>query len=153
AACITTAEIADTLKKGSISTFGGNPISCTAANTVLDVIERDGLVENAAQMGAILREGLEALQKKHPRTIGDVRGMGLMQALELVKDEEGGDRTPNPAATSALFEETKKRGLLIGKGGLWGNTIRIAPALNIGEDEIREGLGLLGESFAAMGAG
>ena len=76
--------------------------------------------------------------------------MGLMQALELVKDEEAGDRTPNPAATKALFEETKKRGLLIGKGGLWGNTVRIAPALNIGEDEIREGLKLLGESFAAM---
>ncbi|MBX3271510.1 MAG: aspartate aminotransferase family protein [Sandaracinaceae bacterium] len=152
AACITTTEIAGALKKGSISTFGGNPISCTAANTVLDVIARDGLVENAAEMGAILREGLEALKKKHPRVIGDVRGMGLMQALELVKDEEGGDRTPNPAATAALFEETKKRGLLIGKGGLWGNTVRIAPALNIGEDELREGLGLLGESFDAMGA-
>ncbi|MCB9595482.1 MAG: aspartate aminotransferase family protein [Sandaracinaceae bacterium] len=153
AACVATPEIADSLKKGSISTFGGNPISCTAAITVLDVIERDGLVANAEAMGAILRDGLEALQKKHPRTIGDVRGMGLMQALELVKDEEAGDRTPNPAATVALFEATKERGLLIGKGGLWGNTIRIAPALNIGEDELKDGLKILGESFAAMGAG
>ncbi|MEQ9077872.1 MAG: aspartate aminotransferase family protein [Sandaracinaceae bacterium] len=149
-AIVTTAPIADSLKKGSISTFGGNPVSSTAANKVLEIIERDNLTGNAEAMGAILRGGLEALQKKHPKIIGDERGMRLMQALELVKDEEAGDRTPNPAATKALFEETKKRGLLIGKGGLWGNTVRIAPALNIGEDEIREGLKLLGESFAAM---
>jgi len=154
AACITTSEIADALTgKSTISTFGGNPVSCAAANTVMDVIERDDLVANCEAMGAILREGLEALQKKHPRTIGDVRGKGLMQALELVKDEEAGDRTPSPEATKALFEQTKQRGLLIGKGGLWGNTIRIAPALNISEDEVREGLKLLGESFAAMEAG
>ncbi|MGE0791923.1 MAG: aspartate aminotransferase family protein [Sandaracinaceae bacterium] len=150
AACITTDEIADTLQKGTISTFGGNPVSCTAANKVLEIIERDELTKNAEAMGAILRDGLEALQKKHPKIIGDVRGMGLMQALELVVNEEAGDRTPNPAATSRLFEETKKRHLLIGKGGLYGNTVRIAPALNIGEDEIKEGLEILGESFAAM---
>ena len=151
-AIVTTAPIADSLQKGSISTFGGNPVSCTAATEVLKIIKRDDLCSNAEAMGAILREGLEALQRKHPRTIGDVRGMGLMQAMELVKDETTRDRTPNPEATKALFEETKSRGLLIGKGGLYGNTIRIAPALNIGEDEIREGLKVLGESFAAMGA-
>ena len=152
AAVVATAPIADSLGKGSISTFGGNPVSSTAALKVLEIIERDELTKNAEAMGAILRAGLEALQKKHPRIIGDVRGMGLMQALELVVDEEGGDRTPNPKATARLFEETKKRALLIGKGGLYGNTIRIAPALNIGEDEIKEGLDILGESFAAMTA-
>ncbi|MEM9188704.1 MAG: aspartate aminotransferase family protein [Myxococcota bacterium] len=152
-AIVATTPIADSLTKGSISTFGGNPVSCAAASKVLDIIDRDNLTANAEAMGAVLREGLEALQKKHPKTIGDVRGMGLMQALELVKDEEAGDRTPNPEATKALFEETKKRGLLIGKGGLYGNTIRIAPALNIGEAEIREGLEKLGESFSAMEAG
>lgn len=149
-AIVATAPIADSLKKGSICTFGGNPVSSTAALKVLEIIERDDLTSNAEAMGAILRGGLEALQKKHPRIIGDVRGMGLMQALELVQNEEAGDRTPNPEATKRLFEETKKRGLLIGKGGLWGNTIRIAPALNIGEDEIREGLKILEASFAAM---
>ncbi len=117
---------------------------------MIEIIERDELTKNAEEMGAILRAGLEALKKKHPRVIGDVRGMGLMQALELVADEEGGDRTPNPKATSRLFEETKKRGLLIGKGGLWGNVVRISPALNIGKDEIEEGLRALSESFAAM---
>jgi len=76
--------------------------------------------------------------------------MGLMQAIELVKNEEAGDRTPNPEATVALFEATKERGLLIGKGGLHGNIVRIAPALNIGEDQIKDGLRILEESFAAM---
>ncbi len=151
-AIVATAPIADSLTKGSISTFGGNPVSCTAASKVLDIIERDDLTSNAEQMGAILREGLEALQKKHSRIVGDVRGMGLMQAIELVKNEDAGDRTPNPEATKVLFEETKKRNLLIGKGGLWGNTIRIAPALNIGEDELREGLSILGEALAATEA-
>ena len=119
---------------------------------LLDRIERDDLTANAEAMGAILRAGLEALQKKHPRLVGDVRGMGLMQAIELVRDEEGGDRTPNPEATLRLFEETKKRHLLIGKGGRWGNTIRIAPALNITETEINEGLQILGEALAATEA-
>lgn len=150
AATVTTPEISKSLQKATISTFGGNPVSCAAANAVMDVIERDDLVSNAGAMGAILRDGLDALKSRYARIVGDVRGRGLMQALELVVDEEAGDRTPNPAATAALFEETKKRGLLIGKGGLWGNTVRIAPALNIGEDEVREGLRLLDESLAAV---
>jgi 4-aminobutyrate aminotransferase-like enzyme len=149
-AIVATAPIADSMKKGNICTFGGNPVSSTAALKVIEIIERDDLASNAAEMGAILRAGLEALKRKHPRVIGDVRGMGLMQALELVVDEEGGDRTPSPKATLRLFEETKKRGLLIGKGGLYGNTVRIAPALNIGKDEIEEGLRILGESFDGM---
>jgi alanine-glyoxylate transaminase/(R)-3-amino-2-methylpropionate-pyruvate transaminase len=152
AACVTTPEIAASLKKGSISTFGGNPVSSTAAIKVLEIIERDGLCANAEARGAELRAGLEALKRDYPRIIGDVRGMGLMQALELVADEQAGDRTPNAKATARLFEETKKRGLLIGKGGLWGNTIRIAPALNIGKDEIAEGVRILGEAFKAMEA-
>jgi 4-aminobutyrate aminotransferase-like enzyme len=149
-AIVATAPIADSLKKGSISTFGGNPVSSTAALKVLEIIERDQLTKNAQEMGAVLRAGLEALKKNYPRIIGDVRGMGLMQALELVVDEQSGDRTPNPKATALLFEETRKRGLLIGKGGLWGNTVRIAPALNIQEDAVREGLRILEQSFAAM---
>jgi 4-aminobutyrate aminotransferase-like enzyme len=152
AAVVTTTEIADTLGKGTISTYGGNPVSCTASLATIEVIERDNLVENAAKQGARLREGLEAIQKKHPATIGDVRGMGLMQAMELVKDETTQDRTPNGAAVARLFEETKKRGLLIGKGGQYGNALRISPALNVTADEIDEGLKILGESFAAMEA-
>ena len=78
--------------------------------------------------------------------------MGLMQALELVEDETARDRTPPKAMTTRLFEETKKRGLLIGKGGLYGNVIRIAPPLNVGRAEVDEALAILGESFEAAGA-
>jgi 4-aminobutyrate aminotransferase-like enzyme len=150
-ATLCTPAVADSFRSSTISTFGGNPLSCAAANVVLDEIQQKNLVENAAQRGEELREGLVRLQRKHPKTIGDVRGMGLMQALELVVDETIKDRTPNPRATLQLFEETKKRGLLIGKGGLYGNTIRIAPALNITSAEIQEGLKALEDSFAAMG--
>jgi 4-aminobutyrate aminotransferase-like enzyme len=150
-ATLCTPAVADSFRSSTISTFGGNPLSCAAANVVLDEIQQKNLVENAAQRGEELREGLVRLQRKHPKTIGDVRGMGLMQALELVVDETIKDRTPNPRATLQLFEETKKRGLLIGKGGLYGNTIRIAPALNITAAEIQEGLKSLEDSFAAMG--
>jgi 4-aminobutyrate aminotransferase-like enzyme len=150
-ATLCTPAVGDSFRSSTISTFGGNPLSCAAANVVLDEIEQKNLVENAARRGEELREGLVRLQHKHPKTIGDVRGMGLMQALELVVDETIKDRTPNPRATLQLFEETKKRGLLIGKGGLYGNTIRIAPALNITAAEIQEGLKSLEDSFAAMG--
>jgi 4-aminobutyrate aminotransferase-like enzyme len=149
-ATLCTAAIDASLKHSSISTFGGNPLSAAAGLATMQVIEQDGLVENAARMGELLRSGLEALQKRYPKTIGDVRGMGLMQAIELVVDETTKDRTPNTKATLALFEETKKRGLLIGKGGLYGNTVRIAPALNAGKAEIDDGLRILSDSFDAM---
>jgi len=151
-AVLATAPIADSWKGGNISTFGGNPLSATAANATIDVIKEEHLPENAYAMGKILRDGLEAIQKKFPKLIGDVRGKGLMQGMELVKDETVGDRTPAPDAAVRLFEETKKRGLLIGKGGLYGNVIRIAPALNIGKADIVEGLRIIEESFTAMQA-
>ena len=150
AATLATAAIADSFKAGTISTYGGNPLSATAANATIDTIVDERLVENASVMGKVLREGLEAIQKKYPKTIGDVRGKGLMQGLELVKDETVKDRTPAPAAANKLFEETKKRGLLIGKGGLYNNTIRIAPALNIGKADVEEALRILDQSFGAF---
>ena len=149
-AVIATPAIADSLTKPSISTFGGNPVSSAAANAVLSEIEDNDLTDNCRVQGARLRAGLEAIQQQHPRLIGEVRGMGLMQALELVVDETRGDRTPNPAAKAALFEETKKRGLLIGAGGLYGNVIRISPMLNVTADEVDEALAALAESFDAI---
>lgn len=149
-ACLATVPIADSWKAGNISTFGGNPISTAAANATIDVITSEKLPDNAEVMGKLLREGLEALKRKYGKTIGDVRGRGLMQALELVADEIQKDRTPDPASTSRLFEETRKRGLLIGRGGLWGNVVRIAPPLNVTRAEIEEGLRALDESFAAF---
>jgi 4-aminobutyrate aminotransferase-like enzyme len=151
-ATICTPAIADSLQKLTISTFGGNPVSAAAANATIDVIEKHDLKGNAERMGRRLRAGLEALQRKYPRTVGDVRGMGLMQGVEHVLDETKGDRTPNPQATARLFEETKKRGLLIGKGGLYGNVLRISPPLTVNAAEVDEAVGKLDESYGAIGA-
>jgi 4-aminobutyrate aminotransferase-like enzyme len=148
-AVLAKAPIADAWKGGNISTFGGNPISCAAANATIDQIEGDRLVENAAAMGKVLREGLEGLKAKYT-VIGDVRGRGLMQGVELVNDEKKGDRAPAAEATLRLFEETKKRGMLIGRGGLNGNVLRVAPPLVVGRAEIDESLRILDESFAAI---
>lgn len=148
--CIATPAVADSFTKSTISTFGGNPISCAAGNAVVDIIERDDLTKNARGRGEELRAGLLEMQRENPKILGDVRGMGLMQAVELVVDETIKDRTPNPQAVVALFEETKRRGLLIGKGGLKGNVVRISPALNITKDELAEGLGIMKDSFTAM---
>ena len=149
---IATPEIAAALKVLTISTFGGNPVSTAAANATLQIIEEEDLPGNAARMGAQLRSGLEDLKARFPRSIGDVRGMGLMQAIELVSDETAGDRTPDPVMTNRVFEEARQRGLLIGKGGLYGNVFRIAPALTVTAPDIQESLAILRESFAASGA-
>jgi 4-aminobutyrate aminotransferase-like enzyme len=149
---IATPEIAASLKALTLSTFGGNPVSCAAANATIRIIEEEDLSGNAERMGYRLRDGLSDLQRRFGRTIGDVRGMGLMQGVELVEDEIAGDRTPAKALTLRLFEETKKRGLLIGRGGLYSNVLRIAPALTVTADEIDEALAILGEAFEAAGA-
>jgi alanine-glyoxylate transaminase/(R)-3-amino-2-methylpropionate-pyruvate transaminase len=149
-ATLATTDLAAAFDKSTISTFGGNPVSCAASLATLQEIEDQGLLANCEARGKELRAGLEALKRDFPKVIGDVRGMGLMQALELVVDEAGGDRTPNPAAVGRLFTETKKRGLLIGKGGLNGNIIRISPPMNIEAGQVQDALRILGESFAAM---
>ncbi|MCA8956276.1 MAG: aspartate aminotransferase family protein [Planctomycetes bacterium] len=153
AATIATPEVADAFKALTISTFGGNPVSCAAANATLQVIEDERLPDHAAAMGARLRAGLQALQAEFPRRIGDVRGMGLMQALELVVDQAAGDTTPDAAAVARLFEETKARGLLIGRGGLHGNVVRIAPPLTVDAAAIDEALAVLRASLREMEAG
>ena len=150
AAVVTTSDIAATLTKNTISTFGGNPVSCAAAKATINVIQRDELDKNAEEMGDILRKGLEQLQEKYPKVIGEVRGMGLMQAIELVVDETKKDRTPNPTAAEQLMEETKARGLLIGRGGLYANAMRISPPLNITRSEVEEAVWILNDSFAAI---
>jgi 4-aminobutyrate aminotransferase-like enzyme len=150
-ATITTGSIADALVKNSISTFGGNPVSCAAANAVIEIVERDNLTANCERQGKILRNGLEMIQKKYPVKIGDVRGMGLMQAIELVVDETKNDKTPDPKATDQFMEETKKRNLLVGRGGLHGNVIRISPPLNVTEKAVHEALQIIDDALSQMG--
>src|SRR5437763_10786351 len=106
-----------------------------AALAVIRIIEEDDLKRNAAEVGAYFRERLEGLKEKYT-VIGDVRGMGLMQALELVKDRE--TKEPDPQSVLKVFEETKRRGVLIGKGRLYGNVIRTDAMLNTTKDTIDE---------------
>ena len=130
-----TPEVADSYKGLTFSTFGGNPVSMAAALAVIKVIEEDDLRANAATVGAYLRQRLDELKDKHP-AIGDVRGMGLMQGLEFVKDRE--TKEPDPQSVLKVFEETKRRGVLIGKGGLYGNVIRTGLMLNSTTDTVDE---------------
>jgi 4-aminobutyrate aminotransferase-like enzyme len=145
-ATIAPACVADSMKGLTISTFGGNPVTARAALATIQVIEEDNLVENARLMGQRLRAGLEELKEKYP-LIGDVRGMGLMQGLELV----GENRRPSPESVRRLFELTKVNGLLIGKGGLMGNVVRISPPLNTTREQIDDALKKLDQSFAQIG--
>jgi 4-aminobutyrate aminotransferase len=126
-------EVADSVKGTTISTFGGNPVATTAAKAVLDFIEEQNLVTNVAETGAYLRSRLEELRDKHA-VIGDVRGMGLLQAIELVEDRT--TKVPAVAQTARLMEVAREAGLLVGKGGLFGNVIRISPPLNISKSDI-----------------
>src|ERR1044072_4899196 len=105
-------EIADKYPGLTFSTFGGNPVTSAAALATIRVIEENELPKNARVVGDYLRGKLEELKEKYP-VIGDVRGMGLMQAIECVKDRK--TKEPNPQAVLKVFEETKNRGVLIGK--------------------------------------
>jgi 4-aminobutyrate aminotransferase len=146
-ATVTTAALAASYRGLTISTFGGNPVTSVAALATIEVIEEEQLRANAASVGTYFREKLEELQQKHA-VIGDVRGKGLMQGLELVKDRA--TKEPAPEATSQLLELTRENGLLIGKGGLYGNVVRLSPMLNISKADVDEGIRLLDKSFSEI---
>ncbi|WP_030440317.1 aspartate aminotransferase family protein [Actinoplanes subtropicus] len=130
----------------SFSTFGGNPLSAAAGNAVLDYVLSHDLQANAARVGAILLDGLRALDLP---ILAEVRGKGLMVGLEFVRP---GTTEPDPAATVRVFDECKAGGLLVGKGGLYGNVIRIGPALTLTEEEAREGLAVLTDAITRVDA-
>jgi len=145
--CIATPEVADGFKGLTISTFGGNPVTSVAARATIEVIEEEKLLENSDRVGAYLRKKLEDLQEKYP-LIGDVRGMGLMQGLELVKDRN--TKEPAPEATVQFMERCRSHALLVGKGGLFGNVIRIAPPLNIAESDVDVAIEAMDKAFAEL---
>ncbi len=147
AATTTRPDIAEAWSGKTISTFGGNPISMAACAATLDVMATQDVPAKAAATGAQLRRGLEELQQRHD-WIGDVRGMGLMQALDLVGDRES--KTPAPDRAKALLEAAKEENLLIGLGGHWGQVIRIGPNLLITAEEMAEGLERLGRACARV---
>jgi len=139
--------VADSLKGTTISTFGGNPVAATAALAVIDFIEQQDLRANTARTGAYLRQQLEELSRKHP-LIGDLRGMGLLQAIELVKDRA--TKEPAPAETLAIMETAREHGLLIGRGGTYGNVLRCSPPMNIGTADVDEFIRVLDTAFTAV---
>jgi 4-aminobutyrate aminotransferase-like enzyme len=136
-ATITTDEIALAWKAKTISTFGGNPIAMAALCATQDVLRDERAPSNATARGAELRAALLDMQKRHP-WIGDVRGMGLMQGMEIVKDPR--TKEADPKRTAKLMEATREEGVLVGSGGLYGNVIRIGPSLLITKAEMAEGI-------------
>ncbi len=143
-------EVAEPLAgKMYFNTFAGDPYQTMQALTTMEIIEEETLVENANKMGAYMREGLESLMKKH-EIIGDVRGRGLLMGIELVKDRKTKDYAT--AECNRLMEETRKRGLLIGKGGLFGNVVRLAPPISISREQVDTVIRILDESLTAVTA-
>ena len=140
-------EVADAFQGMTISTFGGNPVTSVAASATIEVIEEEKLLENCDEVGQYLRGKLEELQRKHP-VIGDVRGMGLMQGMELVKDRK--TKEPAPEETNQMMDRSKENGLLIGKGGLYGNVLRISPPLTVSKADVDEAASILDRSFAEI---
>jgi len=138
-------EVADALKGVTISTFGGGPIPTTAAKAVLDFIEEKNLLANTAETGAYLRGKLDELQQKHA-LIGDIRGMGLMYGIELVRDRN--TKEPASAETGMIIEAARENRLLIGKGGLFGNVVRVPPPMNIGKPDVDQFIQQLDAAFA-----
>ncbi|MGY8752935.1 MAG: aspartate aminotransferase family protein [Phycisphaerales bacterium] len=145
AAVVTTKEIAQSLTEAiHFNTFGGNPVSCAQGLASLEVILDDDMQGNSKRLGGKLFAGLHDLQKKY-ECIGDVRGKGLMVGVELIEDE---NKTPATLLTANVFETCKDLGLIIGKGGYFGNVLRIKPPMCLTELDIDFMLDVLDEAFA-----
>ena len=141
-------DLLDSIRGNGISTFGGNPVATTAASATLDYVLSHDLQSNAKVTGAIIIDGLNKAAAQLT-TVGEVRGRGLMFAVDLVDPKTS---KPSPPLAARALEAARERGLLIGKGGLYGSTLRMAPPLTISEAEAREGLGLLVDALRAVDA-
>ena len=147
AAVTARAEIMDSSHVGGLGgTYGGNPIACAAALGAMEAIREDKLVERARAIGKILNEKLTAMAAKYS-VIGDVRGRGAMQAIEIVV---AGSKDPNPAAMASVIKYCQAHGVLILTAGTYGNVIRFLPPLVISDELLIEALGVLDEAFASL---
>ncbi len=140
------AEVMNSINALSFSTFGGNPLSCAAGRATLAYVQTHNLQANAKAMGQRITERLAPIVRDSDWIV-ELRGRGLMQALEMVRP---GSIQPDPGAASRLLDAAKDRGLLVGKGGLYGNVIRLAPMLAITSAEVDEGLDALIDAIAAV---
>ncbi len=146
-ATITRPEIADAWKAKTISTFGGNPVAMAAADATLRVMDQENVPARSAERGRQVRAGLEELFQKY-EWIGEVRGKGLIQGMELVHDRRS--KKPAPERVKALLEAAKEERLLLGAGGLFGQTIRIGPSMLISEAEVSEAIFRLTKACARI---
>ena len=148
AAVTGSAEIMDAPHPGGLGgTYSGNPVACAAAMVALETLASPAFLARAQVVGERMRGHLARLQARFPETIGDLRGLGPMLAIELVKDAKG--REPVPELTNAINAETLKRGLITIRAGLYGNCLRFLPPLNISDEQIDEGMTVLGEAIDA----
>ena len=151
AGIVARAEIMENITALNFSTFGGNPLSAAAGLATFREVTNKNMQANAKKMGARLKDGLEAVADETP-WIGDLRGRGLMVALEIVGDEtESGSVEPYPERAADFLEICKDLGLLLGKGGVFGNVIRITPMLNVDEEEIDQGIETIIKAIKAIG--
>src|SRR5580693_6851667 len=139
-------DLLDGIRGNGISTFGGNPVATAAGNATLDYVLSHDLQRNAAVTGRIIIDGLKEATRDLD-IVGAVRGKGLMFALDLVDPVT---KKPSPPLASQMLEATRERGLLVGKGGLYGHTLRMAPPLTLSEAEAKEGLGILTDALNAV---
>ncbi len=145
---VTRPELADDYSiADGFATFGGNPLSCAAAVAVIDIIQEGNYLERASKLGKELKKKLQALQEDH-KIVGDVRGQGLMLGIELVRDRD----TKEPAIQEMLkiMEYCREKGLLIGKGGLDNNVVRLQPPLELTSEQIDEACSILGDAFSKI---
>ena len=150
AAVVGRAEVMDAPAPGGLGgTYGGNPVACAAALAVLDIFDREGLVERAQRLGAMAMDRMRAMQATYP-LIGDVRGQGAMVAMELVRDHA--KRTPATAEAGAMLAEARERGLLLIKAGLYDNVIRLLMPLVTTDEEMARALDIIEASLAAVSA-
>ena len=147
-AVVTTPKIAQALaQRIHFNTFGGNPVVCAQGMAVLEIIEREKLQENALKIGSQLLAGLNRLKEKH-NLIGDVRGKGLMLGVELVKDRK--TKEPAKAESAQVMESAKDMGLLLGKGGLHGQTVRFSPPMCVTRADADFLLEVLDRAFSQL---
>jgi 4-aminobutyrate aminotransferase len=140
-------DMVDSLRANSISTFGGNPLASTYALNNLDYIEENDLQSNSFRVGKYLFDGLKELEDRY-EVVGEVRGKGLMIGVELVKDKDS--KEPHAEGALQAMEEARERGLLVGRGGLYGNVLRISPPLVIDEADAQRAVETLEEAFRAV---
>jgi 4-aminobutyrate aminotransferase-like enzyme len=140
---IATPEIADAVQGLTFSTFGGNPVTMATALASIEYMEAHNTPENCEVQGARMAEKLDEFASEFP-FIGEVRGMGLMQAIEIVVP---GTKEPDKNRTIAFVDACKSQGLLLGKGGLYGNVVRIAPHLNVSTEDMNTAMDIVGKAL------